>query len=119
MRIHTFAAAILLLAGSFVQTPAFAEGSRQASLTLTVVGQDRTVLPAASVTIYTLDGNPSQTVTADANGVATFATLPAGMAQVVARDNGFAPYIEAVKLKAGRNSQTVTLHARTSGTSGS
>jgi hypothetical protein len=112
MRIHIAAFAFLLSAGTLVQSPAFAEGQPRASLTLQVIDQNRSALPAASVTIFTLDGQPSQTVTANEKGVATFATLPAGAAQIVARQPGFAPHIEAIRLDTGANRQTVTLQSR-------
>ena len=69
-------------------------------------------VPGATVTIYTLDGNPGITLTADERGVAFFPALPAGMAQIHARFAGFAPYIEKTTLQDGDNAQTVTLHKR-------
>lgn len=109
MRTHTALAALLLVAAAFTQAPVSAEKPAGARLTLRVVDQTRAVLPSASVTIYTLDGNPAKTVTADANGVAVFTTLTPGVAQVHAKFPGFAPYIEGTTVRPGKNELTVTL----------
>lgn len=109
MRTHTALAALLLITASVLQVPALAQANGRAQLRLVVVDQTRAVVPAATVTIFTLDGNPGITVTADEKGVATFPTLPVGMAEVVARFPGFTPYIEKTTLKTGANAQTVTL----------
>jgi hypothetical protein len=109
MRTNTALSTILLLTIALFSAPLSAGAPKASELRLRIVDQTRGVLPAAKVTIYTLDGQPSKTVTTDANGVALFKTLPAGAAQVHASFPGFAPYIEATTLKPGRNVQTVTL----------
>lgn len=112
MRIHTAFTALLLLTASLLEVPALAQADVHAQLRLLVVDQTNTAVPAATVTIYTLDGNPGVTVTADEKGVAVFPVLPIGMAQIHARFPGFAPYIEKTTLQRGDNQQTVTLHSR-------
>jgi hypothetical protein len=112
MRIHTALAALLLLTASLLQGPALAQAKAPAQLRLLVVDQTNAVLPGATVTIYTLDGNPGITATADEKGVAIFPAMPVGMAQIHARFAGFAPYIEKTTLQRGDNSQTVTLRSR-------
>jgi hypothetical protein len=112
MRIHTALAALLFLTASLLQGPAFAQAKAPAQLRLLVVDQTDAAVPGATVTIYTLDGNPGITVTADERGVALFPALPAGMAQIHARFAGLAPYIEKTTLQDGDNAQTVTLHKR-------
>jgi hypothetical protein len=109
MRTNITLAALLLVATAFTQAPVSAEKPGDAVLQLRIVDQTRAVLPSATVTIYTLDGNPARTVTADANGVATFADLTPGVAQIHAKFPGLAPYIEGTKLKSGKNEQTVML----------
>lgn len=114
MRTHTALAALLILTASVLQLPALAHGGdTRARLRLFVVDETSSALPAATVTIYTLDGNPGITVTADENGVAVFRSLPAGKAQLHARLPGFTPYIEVTSLQGGQNAQTVTLSSRT------
>jgi hypothetical protein len=74
------------------------------------------------VTVFTLDGNPGVTATADRNGVVVFETLPAGLTQIYARTTGYAPFIEKTTLRRGKNAQTVSLQAVAeveTGTSGS
>jgi len=68
-------------------------------------------VPEATVTIYTLDGQPGVSVKTDERGVATFESITPGMTQVVARAGRFAPTIEKVSLQAGENSRTLTLRA--------
>jgi Carboxypeptidase regulatory-like domain len=110
MRTYTALATVALLAASLVQTPLAAQArSSAAELRLRVVDQTGAVLPQATVTIYTLDGNPGITVTADEHGVASFRALPSGLSEIVARFPGFTPYIEGAKLKPGKNQATVAL----------
>jgi hypothetical protein len=109
MRTHTALAALLIAATSFIQVPAFAEAARSAQLHLRVVDSRNAALPGATVTVYTLDGQPGVTATADANGVATFPSVSAGLAQVVATSPRFATSIDKVAVKSVHNVQTVTL----------
>jgi len=114
MRIKTVLSTLLLITATLVHVPAFAEAEARASLRLVVVDEANAAVPNATVTIYTLDGNPGITVTADEKGVALFPSLPTGMAQVHARRQGLTPYIEKTTLQGGQNAQTVTLHSRAS-----
>ena len=67
-------------------------------------------LSSATVTVYTLDGNPGVTAKTDAEGKVVFAKLGPGMAQVVARAAGYEAYIEKTTLQTGENVQTLKLH---------
>jgi hypothetical protein len=117
MRIHTALAALLLLTGSLTQVPALAQTDAHAQLRLRIVDQANAALPGAAVTVFTLDGNPAVTVTADEQGVAVFPALPVGLAQIYASVDGRSPFIEKTTLRQGRNAQTATLRAATSGDS--
>jgi hypothetical protein len=109
MRTHTALAALLLTTASVLQIPASAQADTRAQLRLLVVDQTNAALPGATVTIFTLDGNPGVTVTADKKGVAVFPALATGLAEIVAKSPGLAPYIEKTTLQSGVNTQTVTL----------
>ena len=87
-----------------------AEPARAAQFQVKVVDGRNTSLPGASVTIYTLDGNPGVTATADAQGVARFESVAPGMTQVVVRSDRFAASIDKVTLDAGDNTRIVRLH---------
>jgi len=113
MRTYTALATLFLLAASLFQAPALAQVDGRARLRLVVVDQDKAVLPNATVTVFTIDGNLPTTVTADEKGVAVFPDLPVGLAEVYARTAGHAPFIEKTTLKRGENAQTATLHSRT------
>jgi hypothetical protein len=115
MRIHTALAALFVLTASLIQAPAHAEADTRAHLRLLVVDQANAALPAATVTLFTMDGNPGVTATADEYGVAVFPDLPVGVAQIYARLTGYGPYIEGTTLRGGSNAQTVTLHSRKHG----
>ena len=110
MRITTAIAAAALFAASMLQLPGTAQAETRAKLQLRVVDQTNAVLPHASVTIYTLDGKPGVTATADDKGVVVFPTVPAGLTQIVAKFPGFATSVDKTTLKAGNNAQTVTMH---------
>jgi hypothetical protein len=112
MRIHTALATLLLLAASLLPVHTSAQAGAPARLRLLIVDQANAAVPAAAVTIYTLDGNPAVTVTADEKGVALFPSLPVGMAEIYARVPGLAPYIEKTTLERGENVQKVTLHPK-------
>jgi hypothetical protein len=114
MRIHTALAALLLLTASLLPVSASAQAGAPARLRLLVVDQANIAVPAATVTIFTLDGNPAVTVTADEKGVAQFPSLPTGLAEIYARVPGLSPYIEKATLQRGENVLTVTLHPRNS-----
>jgi hypothetical protein len=103
---------MFLLAASLLQVPASAQTDARAQLRLVVVDDTNSAVPAATVSIYTIDGNPGVTVTADERGVAVFPSLPAGMVQIHARFPGLAPYIDKTRLVGGQNTQTVTLHSK-------
>jgi hypothetical protein len=109
MRTNIALAALLFIGAAFTQVPVSADKPTGARLQLRIVDQTRAVLPSATVTIYTLDGNPAKTVTADANGIVRFPALTPGVAQIHAKFPGFAPYIEGTTLKPGQNELTVTL----------
>ena len=116
MRTHTALATVAMIAASLAHAPlsaqSFVEGpsTSGSQLRLRVVDQSRAVLPLATVTIYTLDGNPGRTVTADEHGVVSFPALPSGLTQIHVKFPGFAPYIEGMRLQPGKNTATVTLH---------
>jgi hypothetical protein len=110
MRTHTAFAALLFAIASMLQVPASAGPKATSQLQLRVVDQANLPLTGASVTVYTLDGNPGVTAKTDAQGKVVFPQLGPGMAQVVARAAGYTPYIEKTTLEAGENVQTVKLH---------
>jgi hypothetical protein len=93
MRTRTALAALLLLTASVLQVPVLAESEPRAQLRLIVVDQANAALPAAAVTIYTVDGNPGMDVTADANGVVVVPSLPVGFAQICGRERPFRPMV--------------------------
>ena len=109
MRIHTALVAAALITASMLQLPATAQAGSRAKLQLRVVDQTNAVLPHATVTIYTLDGKPGVTATADEKGMVVFPTVATGMTQIVTKFPGFAASIEKTSLKAGNNVQTVKL----------
>jgi hypothetical protein len=111
MRTHTALAALLFAAASFLQVPASAHPNAASQLQLRVVDQADLPLSGATVTVYTLDGNPGVTAKTNAEGKVVFEQLGPGMAQVVARATGYAAYIEKTTLQAGENLQTVKLHS--------
>ena len=82
MRLHAALAALLLPAFLLFQVPAGAQTRTHAQLRLLVVDQNNVVLPSATVTLFTLDGNPGVTVTADKKGVAGFPATTVGMAAI-------------------------------------
>ena len=96
------------MAAATMSAAAFAEPAR-AQFHVQIVGDRNASLPGATVTIYTLDGNPGVTATADAHGVARFESIAPGMTQVVARSVRFAPSIDKVTLEAGENTRTIRL----------
>jgi hypothetical protein len=110
MRTHTAFAAAALITALMLQLPAPAQAGSRAKLQLRVVDQTNAVLPHATVTIYTLDGNPGVTATADEKGMVVFPTVATGMTQIVAKFPGFSPSADKTILKAGNNVQTVKLH---------
>ena len=109
MRIHTALAAFLLPASLLFQVSAAAQSPTHAQLRLLVVDQANVAVPSATVTLFTLDGNPGVTVTADEKGVAVFSDVAVGMAEIVAKRTVYSPYIDKTTLKVGRNAQRVTL----------
>jgi hypothetical protein len=110
MRTHTAFAAAALITALMLQLPSSAQAGSRAKLQLRVVDQTNAVLPHATVTIYTLDGNPGVTATADEMGMVVFPTVATGMTQIVAKFPGFSPSADKAVLKAGSNVQTVKLH---------
>jgi hypothetical protein len=109
MRTHT-AVAALLIAAATMTAAVSAEPARSAQFHVQVVDDRNASLPGATVTIYTLDGNPGVSVKADAQGTATFESVAPGMTQVVVRSERFASSIDKVTLQSGDNARTVTLH---------
>ena len=105
----THALAALLLIAPLTVSAASAETS-PATLRLVVVDQTNAVLPHATVSIYTLDGNPGVRATADEHGVVYLPSVAAGLTQIVASFPGFSPSLEKTTLKAGDNRGTVKLH---------
>jgi len=81
-----------------------------AELKVQVLNDRHAPLAGASVTIYTLDGNPGITATADENGTATFDSVADGMAQIVASSPHFNRAVSKVVLQPGDNTQVVRLH---------
>jgi hypothetical protein len=115
MRIKIALASLLLVLTSLAPVPMLADARPHAQLRLLIVDQNNAALPHATVTIYTLDGNPGVTVTADENGVATFSPVAVGLTEIVAKSKGFSPYIDKATLTAGDNMQTLTLRASRTG----
>ena len=109
MRIKTAFAALLPLAAALLQLPATAQAETQAQLRVRVVDQTNAVLPRATVTIFTLDGNPGVTATADDKGVVVFPAVSAGLTEIVVKFPGFSPYIGKATLEPGDNAQTAAL----------
>jgi len=109
MRITTALAAAALFTASLLQLPGSAQADPRAKLQLRVVDQTNAVLPHASVTIFTLDGKPGVTATADDKGVVVFPTVAPGMTQIVAKFPGFATMVNKATLKPGDNAQTLML----------
>lgn len=110
MRINTAIAALMIAAATLVQLPVRAEADGRAQLRLVVVDQANVPMPSATVTVYTMDGKPGVTVTANDKGVALFPSLATGVAQIHARTSGYSPYIDKTTLQSGDNAQTVTLY---------
>ena len=108
MRTHTAVAALLIAAATM--TSAVFAGPSRAQLHVQVVSDRNAALPGATVTIYTLDGNPGVSARTDAQGVATFESVAPGLTQVVAVSENFAASIDKVTLRAGDNASTVTMH---------
>jgi hypothetical protein len=108
MRTHT-AVAALLIAVATMSSAVFAGPSR-AQLQVQVMSDRQVSLPGATVTIYTLDGNPGVSAKADAQGVATFESVAPGLTQVVAVSGQYSTSVDKVTLSAGANARTVTLH---------
>lgn len=117
MRTNVIAAAALLTLLAASQTPVLAQNDQRAQLQLTVVDEANSPVPNAIVTIYTIYG--PRTVNADEKGAVVIADLPAELTQVWARTPRNLSGAEATKLKAGTNTQTLTLHTVRSPESGS
>ena len=104
------AAVLVLLAApaALAQTP------RDGRLLVTVVDQTGGVLPGAMVTIGGMDdGNRAATiqpVTANEQGIATFAGLRPGRYALKAEFSGFDPRVDPdVRVRAGENKQSIAL----------
>lgn len=111
MRTKTALAALLLAVVSVLPVPASARSNAASQLQLRVVDQADLPLSGATVTVYTLDGNPGVTARTNAEGKVVFEKLGPGMAQVVARATGYSAHIEKTTLQPGENVQTVKLHS--------
>ena len=107
MRLTHALAALLLVAP--VCLPTASAETPQATLRLLVVDQTNAVLPHATVSIYTLDGQPGVRATADEHGIVYLPSMAAGLTQIVASYPGFSPSLEKATLKAGDNLETVKL----------
>ena len=108
MKTNMLAAAALLASFFALQAPALAQADRRAQLQLTIVDESNAPVPNAIVTVYTIYG--PRTLNVDEKGAVMVADLPAGLTQVWARTPGNLSGAEATKLKAGTNTQTLTLH---------
>lgn len=102
------AAAVLLTLLAASQTPVLAQNDQRAQLRLTIVDEANSPVPNAIVTIYTIYG--PRTVNADEKGAVVIAGLPAELTQVWARTSRNLSTVEVTRLKAGTNTQTLTLH---------
>ena len=111
MRIKTALASLVLMMAFLCQASGSAQAGPPAQLRLLLVNQQNAALPHATVTVYTLDGKPGVTVTADDKGIALFPSIATGLAQIVAKSSGLAPYIDKTTVKSGMNTQTVVLRA--------
>jgi hypothetical protein len=89
--------------------PAASAETRQATLRLVVVDQTNAVLPHATVSVYTLDGNPGVRATADEHGIVYLPSIASGLTQIVASYPGFSPSLSKTTLKAGENQGTIKL----------
>ena len=107
MRLTHALAALLLVAP--VCLPTASAETPQATLRLVVVDQTNAVLPHATVSIYTLDGQPGVRATADEHGIVYLPSMAAGLTQIVASYPGFSPSLAKATLKAGDNLETVKL----------
>ena len=105
----TLALATLLLVAPMTLPVATADTLSRATLRLLIVDETNAVLPNATVTVYTLDGNPGVRATADEYGVVYLPEVAPGLTQIVASYPGFSPALEKATLKAGRNAQVMTL----------
>ena len=110
MRINKTLAAILLATAALFQVPASAHTDTRAKLQVRIVDQTNAVLSHATVTLFTLDGNPGVTLTSDEKGIVLFPSVASGLTQIVVKYPGFSPAIDKATLKAGDNTQTVMLH---------
>ena len=109
MKTKLIVAAALLASVSALHTPALAQNERRAQLRLTIVDDTNAPLPNAIVTVYTIQG--PRVVNSDEKGVVVVADLPAEMTQWFAKTPGHVSSADATSLKAGENTQTVTLHS--------
>jgi hypothetical protein len=103
----TFGLVALLLAAP----PLLAQGQGPAvpaQLRVVVLDQTGAGIPAATVTVTLAGGSPA-TAAADERGVATFATLPIGSAQLRVDAPGFVSFDAPLTLRRGANNQTATL----------
>ena len=107
MRLTHALAALLLVAP--VCLPTASADTPPATLRLLVVDQTNAVLPHATVSIYTLDGQPVVRATADEHGIVYLPSMAAGLTQIVASYPGFSPSLEKATLKVGDNLETVKL----------
>jgi hypothetical protein len=108
MQTNMIAAAALLASLFAFQTPALAQMDQRAELRLTVVDKTNSPVPNAVVTVFTIYG--PRTVKADDKGAVVVAGLPADLTQVWARTSANLSGAEVSKLKAGSNTQTLTVH---------
>jgi len=93
MRINKTLAAILLATAALFQVPASAHTDTRAKLQVRIVDQTNAVLSHATVTLFTLDGNPGVTLTADEKGIVLFPSVASGLTQIVVKYPGFSPAI--------------------------
>ena len=111
MRTHTAFAALLILTGSILQVPAFAESEPKAHLRVSITDEANVPVPAAKVTVYTTDGRAGIDLTADSKGEIALGALPTGFVQIYARD-ARGSYAEAHTLQRGPNVLTIALNPR-------
>jgi len=109
MRIKIALAALVPVAAVLLQLASTAQAETQARLKIRVVDQTNAVLPNATVTLFTLDGNPGVTATADDAGNVVFPVVATGLTEIVVRFPGFSPYIDKATLEPGDNARAAVL----------
>ena len=100
----------LLVGAALLHVATTAQLGTQARIQVRAVDQTSAALPHATVTIFTLDGEPGVTATADDKGVVVFPAVATGLTEIVVKFPGFSPYIGKATVEPGDNAQTAILH---------